>query len=167
MWQRAPVRDRTLELIVTGGIIIIPFGQRQEFMNPPLKTLSHFMCKYSPIEGSWGLHNKAYTLFLTAVKHLSNRAAFPSSSRHFRQCFASPRLHRSREKLADKCIISGRGTGKRMPTQQRGRGPDNPWACFISRLEMIEEAAFRILLFWLQRSIENLFLMSRDRCDAT
>lgn len=30
----------------------IPFGQRQEFMNPPLKTLWHFMCKFSPTEGS-------------------------------------------------------------------------------------------------------------------
>lgn len=135
----------------------IPFGLEQEFMNPPLKTLSHFMCKYSPTEGSWGLRNKAYTLFLTAVKHLLNQASlyqsFPSSSCHFRQCFAPPICTDPERNWPTKCIISGRGA----TAWQR---PGRPQVCFILRLEMIEEAAFRILLFWLQRSIENLFLVS-------
>lgn len=126
------------------------------------------MCKYSPREGSWGLHIKAYTLFLTVVKHLSNRAplcqSFPSSSCHFRQCFASPVCTDPERNWPTKCIISGIGTAKCRPTKQRGSDLDYPMVCFISCLETIEEEVFRFLLFWLQRSIENLFLVSRDRC---
>lgn len=139
----------------------IPFEQRQEFMNPPLKTLWHFMCKYSPTEGSWGLHNKAYTLFLTAVKHLSNWAALyqsvPSSSRHFRQCFASPVFTDLERNWPTKCIISGRGTGKRPNSVTRtiaGCVSYDVWKRLKrQRLEFCCSGC---------RSIENLFLVDGD-----